>query len=226
MRGRVTGRGVRLAGFALLRRLAGKGFPVAGKGVPHSGQNLAPGGRRRPQLGQSRGNGVPHSIQNFAPAGFSVPQLSQRILPLYSFTRSGARKTPGRDGLTTAGLPRAYQSDIAHINPICRNLPGGDSSQKVNDSPRAESQRFSGLRRRRPRSFTGEEGLAWPMRHLGTRDTKRRTAMGEPPTCTRQEPGKSERQCNAPVNPWRLSPWPRHAPYSAPDRQWHCPWQA
>jgi hypothetical protein len=76
------------------RLFARAGLLSVFRAVPHSGQNLAVGRACWPQLGQIRTNGAPHSSQNLAPSGFSHPQLAQRMLPLYSFGRCGARKTP------------------------------------------------------------------------------------------------------------------------------------
>src|SRR5262249_40565796 len=82
-----------------LRLLAGRGFAAAPKVVPHWPQNLAVGRTCWPQLGQTRTSVVPHSSQNLACSGFSKPQLAQRMLPLYSFRHSGARKTSAPHGM-------------------------------------------------------------------------------------------------------------------------------
>jgi hypothetical protein len=76
------------------RLFARAGLPSVFRAVPHAEQNLAVGRACWPQLGQIRTNGAPHSSQNLAPSGFSPPQLAHRMLPLYSFGRCGARKTP------------------------------------------------------------------------------------------------------------------------------------
>jgi len=87
----------RLAFLALLvpwrlQLLAGAGLLSVFRAVPHSGQNFAAGRACWPQLGQRGTNEIPHSSQNLALSGFSKPQLAQRMLLLYSFGRSGARK--------------------------------------------------------------------------------------------------------------------------------------
>src|SRR5262245_66233968 len=88
----------RLACFVLveplrLRLLAGGGVSVAPRDVPHSPQNLACGAFAKPHWVQRRLSEVPHSLQNFSPSGFSKPQLAQCMVPLYSSSLCGARKT-------------------------------------------------------------------------------------------------------------------------------------
>jgi hypothetical protein len=81
--------------------------------VPHSRQNLVKGRFSNPHCGQRFSTEVPHSPQNFVPSGFSEPQLGQCMLPLYSFGRSGARKTPepvSRDRTGGRGVVARYEA--------------------------------------------------------------------------------------------------------------------
>jgi hypothetical protein len=67
-------------------------FDLLVSAVPHSLQNLALPGFSIPQDPQRYTSEAPHSLQNFAPSRFSNSQLEQRMLLLYSFGLSAARK--------------------------------------------------------------------------------------------------------------------------------------
>src|SRR5262245_6472509 len=81
------------ADFALLFAWSLCSGDCATSGLPHWPQKRAKGTFSPPQLAQRSWKGSPHPIQNFMPSGVSKPQLAQRMLPLYSFGRSRARKT-------------------------------------------------------------------------------------------------------------------------------------